>query len=158
MLTAQRHKELHNQLTNIAKKVYDSVPKNTAWSIKQITTDVYTQTGARNDIRVVMCCLNSLVDSGLVLNDGQDNFKRAPIKEIKSLTDLKDIMPSNPEPNKEDKQVDPLLGLLEIATDLRKKANLIEQYVAQADARISAPSTELEELRQMRNLLKKITS
>ena len=39
MLTAQRHKELHNQLTNIAKKVYDSVPKNTAWSIKQITTD-----------------------------------------------------------------------------------------------------------------------
>ena len=52
MLTAQRHKELHNQLTNMAKKVYDSVPKNTAWSIKQITTDVYTQTGARNDIRV----------------------------------------------------------------------------------------------------------
>ena len=158
MLTAQRHKELHNQLTNIAKKVYDSVPKNTAWSIKQITTDVYAQTGARNDIRVVMGCLNSLVDSGLVLNDGQDNFKRAPIKEIKSLTDLKDIMPSNSEPNKEDKQVDPLLGLLEIATDLRKKANLIEQYVAQVDARISAPSTELEELRQMRNLLKKITS
>ena len=52
MLTAQKHKELLGCLTNTTRKVYDSVPKNTSWSVKQITTDVYTQTGARNDIRV----------------------------------------------------------------------------------------------------------
>lgn len=158
MLTVQKHKELIGCLTSIARKVYDSVPKDVSLSVRQILTDMQHQTGIRSDIRIVIGCLNTMTDSGLVLNDGQDNFKRAPVRIATSITDLKVLMTTKPEPNKEDKQFDPLICLLQLAKDMRAQAALIEEYVAALDAKVNAPSAELVELRAMRDMLKKITS
>ncbi len=67
-------------LTGIAKKVFDAVPLATEWTTGQILSELHRVTGTRNDHRIVLGCLSTLVEQGLAREPTPGVFTRVALK------------------------------------------------------------------------------
>lgn len=92
-LRADKAKEILQQQTTAAQKVYEAVPIEEAWTDKQICSELMRRQ-ISVDFRIVAGCLNTLIDAGLVKEPRQKHFIRVKIREHI----VKPMQPKEPEP------------------------------------------------------------
>ena len=127
-LNANRFKSLYEGLTTTARKVYESVPALEQWTIDQIIREMVRK-NERADKRTVQGTLNSLKESGLVVERGA-LWQRVAIHQ---------------KPKSDGRHHD----YAETTTDLDDATKLI-------GAAVRADYQEMEKLRQLATLLKEI--
>lgn len=93
-MNAKSQRSKFDGLTSIAKKVYECVPAQESWSITRISDEMIRK-GLTPNKRMIEGCLNSLKDSGLVLESPPGHFKAIVLKTKKSSS------PSYPDPFKD---------------------------------------------------------
>lgn len=69
------------QQTAIARKVYQAIPIEEAWTHIEIYREFVRLHGTSVEVRTVGGCVSSLVDSGLVRQVQRDRYRREPVKE-----------------------------------------------------------------------------
>lgn len=153
--------------TGIAKKVYESVPIIERWSIAQIMQYMKTKTGSTADARIVHGCLNSLVDAGLIREEGKNAYARVPVEEKpKEVLIMKPVAVSTnaTEPQKKVPAIDLLGGIasdvsaisVEFSARLKRIAKSIEDAALSIESERESNHESVEKLRQLQSLLKSL--
>ena len=69
-------------LSSIAKKVYDALPLNSHWTATQVAQEMHRLgTCGRPDLHIIRGCINTLIESGLAIENEQNRFCRLPVRE-----------------------------------------------------------------------------
>ena len=176
-LNTAKQSKLENSLTNMARKVLEAVPIQAAWSASQIIGEMVRMTASKPDFKIVMGCLNSLVDAGLVREPEKGHFQR--IKARPSLAAVPPapvaatpapeaaLMLAKPVPNvpnvpKQEEQ-EPLARMSYMASNLRELsrqtaalADGLETIALDVESRMDRIHADTEKLRQLQALLKSI--
>lgn len=150
-MTAARIRLLESQQSGVAKKVYDAVPVNEIWPVKQIVYELQRQ-GVARDISIVQGCLKSLKDSGLIKEANPGYFQRVKPRAESEPTEKEPTMATTPAPSA--KSIDPVDKLAAIGTKLRglsqmfiELANDIDEAALALDEKASGNDEELAKLR-----------
>lgn len=160
-MTAARIRLLESQQSGVAKKVYDAVPLNEIWSIKQIVHELQRQ-GVARDISIVQGCLKSLKDTGLIKEASPGCFQRVKPRAEPEPAKKDLIMATMPASSSQ--PVDPVDKLAAIGTKLRglaqtfaQLADDIDEAALALDEKASGNDEELAKLRQLKGLLKSLS-
>lgn len=165
-MKSTKYDQLIQGQTGIAKKVYECVPIQEAWTAQEIAQYMKTRTGSSIDMRVIQGCLTGLVDAGLIRADGRNNYKRIQVEEAtKEVLTMKAAQPKKTEVKPAPVAVIDLLGgiaseVLVIAADLSAKLKRVAKSIE--DAALSVESERenshesVEKLRQLQALLKSL--
>lgn len=151
-LSTTRQQVLLNGQTNVAKKVFQVVPIQEAWTAHAIQQAFYRATRSMVDFRILQGCLNTLKQAGLICEPSPAHFERIKTRET--------IEKMSPKSNDETAQVshsasvDMLAELAErartLAIDLDAAADAIaEEHASNAHA--------LQKLESLRALLKNLS-
>lgn len=73
----------HRGFSAQAKKIYDCIPISEAWSPSQIMQELHRRNISMSDMRVVMGCMNTMIDSGCIVESPKGMFSRAEIRQAK---------------------------------------------------------------------------
>lgn len=84
MLKKELVDRLLAQQTTIARKVYQAIPIEEAWSHIEIYREFVRIHGTSVEVRTVGGCVNSLIASGLVRQVQRDRYRREPVKEAQA--------------------------------------------------------------------------
>ncbi len=152
--------------TGIAKKVYECVPIMDSWSTSEIANYMKTKTGSMADIRIVQGCLNTLVESGLIRNEGRNHYKRIPVEDKpKEVLKMKIVQPVKIEEKPTNTAAIDLLGSIasevsamavEINAKLKRIAKSIEDAALTVESERENSHESVEKLRQLQSLLKSL--
>lgn len=160
-ITAARIRLLESQQSGVAKKVYDAVPLNEIWSIKQIALELQRQ-GVARDISIVQGCLKSLKDTGLIKEANPGCFQRVKPRAESEPAKKDPIMATTPAPPSQ--PADPVDKLAAIGTKLRGLSQMfielaedIDEAALALDEKASGNDEELAKLRQLKGLLKSLS-
>jgi len=170
---------IYNGMTSICKKVYAAVPINEPWTPSQVLQEMF-RAGSSSDLRMVSGCLNTLVGSGVIVENPRGSFARVAVKPprtpLRSALDeslptppatKEPIVPVNlplaasaqtpPEPQS---AIDKLARLssraVDIATALKQLASDIDSAAIEIEDQIAAKGEDAKKLTQLRELLKGI--
>lgn len=86
MMTEAKFNAIYRGLTEIAKKVYEAVPMQEIWTVGQVINELNRLGYNRQEHRVVMGCLTSLRETGLVKEPKQGHFVRAEVRVKQAVT------------------------------------------------------------------------
>lgn len=81
MISQSRFEERYKQQTSVAQKVYDATPMTEAWTAQSITAELQ-RVGVHREFKVVLGCLNTLIEAGLVFEAKKNMFQREPIRAV----------------------------------------------------------------------------
>lgn len=143
--------------TSLAQKVYDAVPILEAWSTYQIHAELRRQ-GSHMDRTVLDGCLGQLVASKLIKRVGTKpySYSREPISHERPKMTLivkKQEAPA-PTPEIQVVSVDPMGKLANLASDLRRMANSLEEVAIEIEQLRAEDKDKLSKLHQLQTLLK----
>ena len=79
MISASRQASLFNGLNSVAKKVYNVVPINEAWTIQQILSELHRNSQPMT-VSVVHGCLGNMAANGLVREQPKGEFRREAVR------------------------------------------------------------------------------
>ncbi|WP_395066163.1 hypothetical protein [Paraburkholderia silvatlantica] len=177
MTPAKNRAALQGQ-TTIARKVYDLVPMQEAWPASRIYG--LLAKNANIDLSIVLGCLTSLKDTGLVRDVGNQTWQRVPVRgEIHAQgyqPEEQGAMPPPPAPAGErpnltlaqapaqDPKPAPLDLLAGIALQLRDLGKAIASVASEIESAAlviaegnSETEANLDKLRQLQTLLKSLS-
>lgn len=142
-----------DNLSSIARKVYEYVPIGEPWTATQINSEVHRRTGSRLDHVILLGCLRSLVDSRLITEPQSLSFVRVqmkgrPILKTVAPVEVKAEVPSAPS--------DPIELLGALSDKLRSVADEIDATALAIVASMSKGEEELKKLRQLQQILKSL--
>lgn len=80
-MNQSRFDAVYRGLSAQAKKVYEVLPISEPWGPSQIMQELHRKNISMSDMRVVIGCINSLIDAGCVDEPSKGMFIRAEIKE-----------------------------------------------------------------------------
>lgn len=123
-MTEAKFNNIYRGLTEIAKKVYQAVPMQEMWTANQVISELNRLGFNRQEHRIVLGCLTSLRDSGLVKEPKQGYFVRAEVRVKQAVT----TQPDHQEPTQPTQPV---------KTEMPKK----EAEMPQVKAKTPAPNT-----------------
>lgn len=91
MLNQKKHDIRLRSMSAVARRVYEAVPIETAWSVSFVQSEL-SRTGSSTgrDVHVLKGCLASLVEAGLVIEPERGLFQRAPLKPESNYEPQKD--------------------------------------------------------------------
>lgn len=92
MMNEAKFNAIYRGLTETAKKVYEAVPMREIWTVSQVISELSRLGYNRQDHRIVLGCLTSLRETGLVKEPKQGHFVRAEVR-------LKQAVTAQPEHN-----------------------------------------------------------
>lgn len=163
-LSTVRQSILLDGQTAIARKVFDFVPIQDAWTAHQIAQTMHRTTRALMDLRVLQACLSALTNSGLVCEAKPGLYQRKPLR----VSNMNEPIPMKaatsqqpprrnptqpPETARPQSAVDLLSELAErartLATDLEAAAELIVKEQEEKEA-------NLQKLAQLQSILKSL--
>ena len=161
-MTTTRIRILENQQTGVAKKVYGAVPINEAWPSRQIVMELSRQ-GQVRDFSIIEGCLNTLKEVGLIREVAPGHFQRVKPKPIaEKEAEPMSTKPLNP-PTKSE-PTEPVDRLAAIGTKLRslsktflELADDIDEATLAFEEKASGNDEELAKLRQLKNVLKRLS-
>lgn len=174
MLSEQRFSVLYQGMNAQLRKVFDAAPAGEAWSKVSIGQEL-ARIGRATAPNVVDGCLSRLADDGLLVEGPRGHFRRAPVRSSnraaaiqsphKEDPMLKNTEPASPAPAPKN-AIDRLAVLATSADQLVKAALALREQIEAAAieisdahaADLSAMRTELEQLRQVRALLRQIAT
>lgn len=92
MLSERKADRLLEQQTAVAQKVFGSVPIQEAWPVHLIIRSIKDLNGGNMpDHGLILGCLNSLTDCGLIKRVDKDVYQRAPVRGKTSTVKLKAV-------------------------------------------------------------------
>lgn len=162
MTPAKRDAKLQGQ-TAIARKVYEVVPIQEAWSANEIMTALQRTTRSSMDFKIMHGCLRALRDSGLINEPKLGMFQRVsakeaaaeflnqktptPAKEMKSTASTSPAAPALPKQSA-------IELLQEIGTRAAQLASDVQVAVAMIEEEMATQSADLAKLAQLQTLLR----
>ncbi len=162
---------VHRGLTAQAKKVYDALPISEPWSPTQIMQELHRRNCGMTDMRVVIGCINSMIDSGCVLEPRKGMFQRVEIRQkqvsvapvlvaVKNIevSPVKAIVSATVVKSSTDKAatVGPIDRLSELAKRLRELATDMETTALELAEQAEKNDTDTAKMRQLQQLLKSL--
>ena len=156
---------IYRGLTVQAKKVYGCIPIADSWTPSQIMSELHRRNVSMSDMHVVMGCVNSLIDSGVVNEVSRGLFRREAIRpkmefkeqviqpiETTEEVEVKQPAPVTPTPA----PVGPLDLLGEFANRLRTLADDAERIAMTIAGQAEKNDAETAKVRQFQALLKSL--
>ncbi|MDW3683930.1 hypothetical protein RA280_19710 [Cupriavidus sp. CV2] len=143
----------------IAKKVFEMVPIQEAWSCNQILAALHRVTRSSMDYQIMQGCLVALKAAGLVREPKGGLFQRAEIKEkaedkMANVTEAGEAAVQASGRGAKKSAIEILSG---IASHLRMIASDIETAAIVIDEGIAEKDENLGKLKQLQSLLKSLT-
>ena len=165
-MNQSKFEAIHRSMTIQAKKVYDCIPIAESWDPAQIMGELHRRNISMSDKHVVMGCINSMIDSGVVNEVSRGVFRREVIRpkcEIKEqvieVTETKEIQVNKPvsAPIKTTPVNSGPLDLLgAFAQRLRDLANDAESIAMAIAGQAEKNDAETAKMRQLQALLKSL--
>lgn len=94
-ISAGRQHELLNAQSAIAKKVFEVVPIQEAWTSQEVAGALQHQTRSSIQFRTLQGCLNTLKEAGLVSEPKPGHFQQvAPREVLKQMATKQDYEPA----------------------------------------------------------------
>lgn len=157
-MNQQKFDQIYRGLSEQAKKVYECIPISESWSPAQIMSELHRRSISLGDFRVVMGCVNLMLDSGIVLEAPRGSFKRETIRpkqEPKNqfINPKKETLvkqPTTPE------AIGPLDRLSAFASRLRDLATDMENAAIELASQAERNDAETAKMRQLQALLKSL--
>lgn len=167
-----KHDALLQGQSTLARKVYDAVPIQEAWTPSEIQAVLRATQSTAAEARVVHGCLRKLTDDGLIREVAHNKFRRRASRasrashEHRQLTLHKELpMPANAP--KAAPKTTPLELLSELANDIKGFAQDVNQRLQNFAIRTEdialaieqqreLDNAELAKLRQLQSLLKSL--
>lgn len=164
-MTPRRFKALLNEQTIAARKVFDAVPQQEAWTVVQVQSELHRTNSSLRDRRTIEGCLASLVDTGLVKEPQRGVFVRVKVNEseladptFSAGDDAEDVPQAMPEPQSPlDKLGELALQITQHANSLKTLAHKLETAALEIAEQHSKDLAQLEKLKQLAVLLKEVT-
>jgi uncharacterized membrane protein YccC len=175
MMSEARFSQIISGQTAIAQKVYEHVPLQEHWSVKEVYAAA-SKSGMVIDAGVLHGCLRALTDCGL-LRENRLGFKREGVRKKVELSNLKEAIQAQPQtqetkpmPKPQDtgaSAVDTLGNLAQRLAalaqrhqqEMKELADLVSDAAIEVQAqfeRHEADVADLGKLRQLKDLLKTI--
>lgn len=158
-----KFEQAHRGLSAIAKKVFDSVPISEAWNTPAISADMRRLGSGGADSRVVLGCLNTLIEAGIVKEVSKGAFQRIEIREkAEPVVTNKPMEPSQMsiraiQPVAQPIQpVTPIDRLSKFAVRLRDLANDMETAALELAEQAEKNDAETAKMRQLQQILKSL--
>lgn len=149
------------QLNGQMAKVYNALPAQDTWTVKQITAEL-ARTGQQIENRALMHCLGMLRDRGLATESPKLNFKRAhtpkpesPAPELAQPTEPTQPESINAMP--ETPRKGPMELLADLASKARQFADELDSAALEIEQEFQNSEAKSEQLKQLKSLLKGIT-
>lgn len=164
-MNVSKFEQAHRGLSSIAKKVFESVPISEAWNAPAISAEMRRLGSGGADSRVVLGCLNTLIESGLVKEVSKGTFQRIEIRE--RAEPVVTSKPMEPSPmsiraiqpvvvQAVTQSVTPIDRLSKFAIRLRELANDMETAALELAEQAEKNDAETSKMRQLQQLLKSL--
>ena len=161
-MNQQKFESVFRGLSMQARKVYDCIPIAEAWNPAQIMGELHRRNISMSDRHVVMGCINSMIDSGVVNEVARGVFRRevirpkCEIKEINPIKPTKEPEVITPVPSKTTPLVGPLDRLSAFASRLRELASDMENAAIELAGQAEKNDAETAKMRQLQAILKSL--
>lgn len=145
-MNQDKFESIHRGFSAQAKKVYDALPISEPWSPSQIMQELHRKNSGMNDARVILGCINTMVDAGVVVESPKSKFQRVEVKS-KAIK----------EPMKVAKQDTSAIDRLSvIAQKLRELAQDMESAALDLAEQVEKNEADTTKMRQLQALLKSL--
>ncbi len=157
-MNQQKFDQVHRGLSEQAKKVYDCIPISESWTPAQIMGELHRRSVSLGDFRVVMGCVNLMLDAGIVVEASRGLFKRETIRPKQEQKE----QVTKPKKEIEVKQqtpvaaISPLDRLSSIASRLRDLATDMENAAIELAGEAEKNEAETAKMRQLQAILKSL--
>jgi small-conductance mechanosensitive channel len=140
MLSAAKQDVLLNGQTAIARKVFEIVPIQEAWTAQQIQTAFTRTTRANIEFKTLHGCLRALVSTGLVNESRSGYYERSPTREKQTLrlADLGQLKLQQTEKTEEVTTMSQNVSAVDMLRDLGKTARAFAESASVFAADIEA--------------------
>ena len=165
-MNQQKFDQIYRGLSEQAKKVYDCIPIAESWTPAQIMGELHRRSVSLGDFRVVMGCVNSMLDAGIVVEVSRGLFKREVIrpkcdqkeqvvKPQKEL-EMKQVTMENAQKPLAVSIIGPIERLSLLASRLRDLATDMENSAIELAEQAEKNDSETAKMRQLQALLKSL--
>ncbi len=165
-MNQQRFESMYRGMTAQAKKVYDCIPISDPWTPSQIMQELHRKNISMSDMRVVLGCVNSLIDCGVVIEVSKGLFKREVIRpkcepkqqviEIIETTKEEEVKQPAPVPVKPTPAISPISLLGSLSSRLRAFADEMDGVAMVLAEKSEKEEAETSKMRQLQALLKSL--
>ena len=153
MTPAQHQSRLDGQ-SSIARKVFQFVPIQEAWTHQQIASEMVRVTGAHTDHRILQGCINSLKDSGLIREPQRGKFQRTEVKPKEDPQKKEEVVTTKPKTESKPEPKGAIEILSDIAQKMRSLATELDDAALQIAEDQSANAERAKKLEQLQALLR----
>lgn len=159
-----KFEQAHRGLSAIAKKVFDAVPISEGWSPTQIGHEMTRQGSGGGEVRITLGCLNTLIDMGLVSENGKGLFQRVGIRQ-KAVAEIQPIEKSTVNKTSSIAPVTasakpygpgPIEILSKLSSRLRELASDMDTAALELAEQVEKNDVETAKMRQLQALLKSL--
>lgn len=164
-----RFQGIYNGMNSLAKKVYDAVPIENAWSMHKIVRELQRMKTPM-EVSQVQGCLKYMLSMGIIKKDGEGDYIRTELKiannnepdeYVNEEPPTKELIQMATEPNKapstENDVFNLLASLAQRAQDISDQADHLKEDIEKAALTVQTEfdknSAELGKLRQLKALL-----
>lgn len=151
----ERAQSILSGQSNLARRVFDVVPKQDYWSVMQISNELHRKEPHGLTKGEITGCLRTLVEAGLVSEAGVLTF-RSTVKPPKPV--LKEVTPVTAPALKVKPKQSLMEQLFDLATSLRTVAEKVEAIGMEVDSTILEAGKGDERLRQLQTTLRGLMS
>lgn len=171
-MNQQKFESSYRGLSSQAKKVYDAVPIVESWSPAQLVAELRRRNSSMSEVRVIMGCLNTLKEGGLVIEPEKGFFRREAIRPkmepidqeadfFKTIneTTMKEPMSPTPKllpPLLPASAINPIDRLSLLASRLRDLASDMDTAALDLAEQAEKNDAETAKMRQLQALLKSL--
>lgn len=153
-MTPEKQRQKLAGQSSLAKKVYQYVPIQEAWTGSEIAQAMARASGSQVDGRTLLGCLGCLKDSGLVREVGSLRFQRTSVSQP-AIPKPKEAMSAPQKPEAKHAAPTSAIDLLAgIAKTLRAVASDIETAALAIEEGQAKNAEEVKKLHQLQALLK----
>lgn len=171
-INSVRFEAIHKGLSAVAQKVYQAVPMIDAWPYQAINAELQ-RVGVAKDLTIIRGCLNSLVESGLIVEPERNKFVRVKVRGKSPAAESEPVIETNKEPQvaiaqapveKEEPAVQSPIQKLEwlgarvatLSSQLKALADEIDNTAVEMQMALDAKDSQMAKFRQLKALLTEI--
>lgn len=144
MITESRMDQLQRNMSPSTKRVFDAVPISEPWSASYIMSEMHRLGSSTKDQRVVLWSLNSLKESGLVIEPQKGVFIRR--HQVKPDSQDKPKAATNQQPKDEPEMTKTQTPIKPVAEKKQKDANYPLSALSDISVRANKMQAALKEL------------
>lgn len=162
IMNQSRFDAVYRGLSAQAKKVYEALPISEPWGPSQIMQELHRRNISMSDMRVVIGCINTMIDVGCVEEPTKGMFVRAEIREKQATAPiLKEIKQKEPEVKQDaakqtETETSPIDRLSLLSRRLRDLASDMDDAAIALAEQAQKNESETVKMRQLQALLKSL--